>query len=500
MKKQLIIFFLMTVCIILIVCQKDNDKPYLIQIEAEYGDYSELALKHNITASGRSFLQMADSGQVAWSLHVPDSGYYQVVFRYRAGEGDKAQILIKNGESIAIGFNMAKRWHLFAQSFYLKKGSNELGLKAGWGHMDVDWIGIEPADVAPAITPHQATFYTNHPNPLRFKIDNWHQKIQNVLIGQQSVDFEVIPYPHQESAVWLEISPQVVSHIDAGNRELVVQLEKSEIKAQIQILPRPKPSQFMIVAPDVNHGGSVILQAPTGRYLMIDCGKAWVRDSILIPMLQRHHIDTVQTLILTHYHEDHDSEDKGQTIINQFHVQQVIDYQTYPTGHIWHQDSLAFKVLNSYENGKDENRRSLTLRISYHDFVYLHDGDIYADNQARILSQFPNDIQANVYAANHHFHGSVNPEYIIAVNPDLVFIQAQEAIYARPAYMVKYRQKALEPLNKIRPSPVESLAALEVGAIVIRVKSTENWTYETYRNQDEVLIPGFKKSVVGDFE
>ncbi len=255
-------------------------------------------------------------------------------------------------------------------------------------------------------------------------------------------------------------------------------------------MPEPLYSDLMIVAPDVEHGSAMILRLPSGKHMLIDSGKSWVRDSILIPMLQRHQIDTIQTFILTHYHDDHDGGDSGMVIKNDFFVQEFIDYSTYPTGYEWEQDGVKFKIVNSYADGDEENTRSLAIRISYNGFNLMHGGDTYAINQQKILRRFVEDVPAQVFYANHHFHGSVDPVYIRVTNPDLVILQAQEAIYARAAYMVKYKELSEKVLNKTRSEPIETLPALEVGTIVLRIDSAGQWEYETYRDQDELVIPG----------
>ena len=48
------------------------------------------------------------------------------------------------------------------------------------------------------------------------------------------------------------------------------------------------------------------------------------------------------------YHGDHDSDDKGMKIRNNFHVRQFIDYNTYPTGYEWELDGVTIKILNSF--------------------------------------------------------------------------------------------------------------------------------------------------------
>lgn len=459
--------------------------------EAEAGSSHQMTLRKDSTASGGHYLFIEKSSRVSWEIPVTCRGYYQLEFRYRTRGGDKMQYLLKNGMEIDLGFDMAATWNLFSQAFYLDSGMNQLGLRDGWGNMDVDWISIGPAKIQQGITPKKHTFYFEYPHDLLFKVDNYHEQVREVRISGQLVDYTTAPYPHQELAIWLEIKAEDLMKIPPGERDLHVRLDQGEISTKIALLSKPLFSKLVMVAPDVEHGSSMLLRLPSGKNMLIDCGKSWVRDSIIIPMLCRHEVDTIHTFILTHYHGDHEGGDSGRVIKNDFHVKRFMDYTTHPTGYEWEEDGVSFKIVNSYSDGEDENTRSLAIRISYNGFNFMHGGDTYAVNQQKILNRFPDDVPAEVYYANHHFHGSVDPNYIIETNPDLVILQAQEAIYARAAYMVKYKHESEEVLNAKRSFPVETLPALEVGTIVLRIDGDGEWGYESYRNQDDLVIPGW---------
>ena len=150
---------------------------------------------------------------------------------------------------------------------------------------------------------------------------------------------------------------------------------------------------------------------------------------------------------------------------------------------------LMNKILNSYENGTDENTRSLSFKMEYNGFVYVHGGDIYAINQRKIGHQFPHDIKADIYYANHHFHGSVDVDYLRQVDPALFLLQAQEAVYARSAYMVDFKRDVEAYLRTKSNRYIEALFALEVGTVVLRVNGKDDWSYETYRDTKNANIP-----------
>ena len=459
--------------------------------EAEDGNMQNMTPGTGEDASGGAFLTIEKSSQVKWEISVDRSAYYQLVIRYRTRGGDKMQYLLKNDMEIACGFDMSDDWKLFSQPFHLDSGINILGIRDGWAGMDLDWIAIEPARVEFGITPHKNSFYLSAPHDLVFKLDNFHQQVRGVIVKGRPRDFSTTPYPHQESAIWLQIPASELLELEPGIHTIAVLLERDLLKAELTVLSEPLFSELLVVAPDVEHGSAMILRLPSGKHMLIDCGKARVRDSILLPMLQRHHIDTIQTFILTHYHDDHDGGDSGKIIRENYHVQDFIDYRTHPTGYEWDQDGVHFKILNSYADGDEENTRSLAMKISYNGFTLMHGGDTYAINQQKIIRSFVDDVPAQVFYANHHFHGSVDPVYIRITNPALVILQAQEAIYARAAYMVKYKEESEQWLNRNRAVPIETLPTLEVGTIVLRIDGAGQWGYESYRMQDELVIPGY---------
>ncbi len=437
---------------------------------------------------GSGFVKMGNTGSVTWNVKIPANGYYNMRIKYRAVDGSKEQSLIKNTDTIAIGFAQAKNWGEFLQPFYFDKGSNLLGLMPGWGNMDIAWIRIENANPALSISPHNQLFLKDNPNELVYKIDNFNQKVKGVLIDSKPVAYRVSAYPYQESSIWLKIPSESLSGKVPGTKTLQVLFDHDTLQGEIKVLKSSNHYGLIILAPYVEHGSSVLLRLPTGRYLMIDTGKEWVRDSLIIPILKHHNIDTIQTLILTHYHGDHDSGDKGLKIRKDFHVGQFIDNSTYTTGYEWQQDGVTIKILNSFADGDEENTQSLELKITYNGFTYIHSGDTYALNQEKILERFPEDIKANVFLANHHFHGSVMPEYILKTNPDIVIVQAQEAIYARSAYMEDYKLKSEMVLNKLRRNPVETLIPLETGAVIIRVNSADDWNYQTIKDELKMRV------------
>lgn len=440
-------------------------------------------------ALNQHFMRLKDSGSVLWNSTVPKSGYYNLKIRYRAFNGSKEQYLIKNNDTIPIGFSMAEQWNEFSQAFHFIKGENKIGLAASWGNMDIDWLMLTKTNINLDISPNKQIFIKEIEQPLVFKIDNYHQEITRILLNGKPISFSVKKFPYQECAVQLILDNNQLNSFAPGNYSLKVELKKHKIYANITIKEKAEKAKLIIIVPNVEHGSSVLIRLPSGKNLLIDSGKSWVRDSIIIPLLVKHHIDTIHTFIITHYHGDHDSDDKGALIKKKFHVQQFIDRSTFSTGTELKQDGVTIKFLNGTANGDKENSQSLAFKISYNGFNYLHGADNYAANQIKMMKNFPDDIKAHVFYGNHHFHGSLSPDFIIKVNPDIVLVQSQEAVYARSAYMDDYKNKALKVLNAKRESPIETLLALEIGATVISVNSDKDWWYRTHNAQNTLFVP-----------
>ena len=205
--------------------------------EAESGAFQQMTELRDSSASGGACLSIEKSSVVKWEVPVDRNGYYQLEIRYRTRGGNQMQYLLKNDSEIACGFAMSARWNLFSQAFYLDSGVNTLGIRDGWGNMDIDWIAYEPPVSGFGITPGKNSFYRSAPYDLVFKIDNFHQEVQEVLVNGQSLDFSVQVYPYQESAIWLNIPADELLELPEGVHNVVVKLENKLVKARISVMP-----------------------------------------------------------------------------------------------------------------------------------------------------------------------------------------------------------------------------------------------------------------------
>jgi len=456
--------------------------------EAERGTYQSLVLARDSTASSGEYLRMEDKGEVAWGVDVDVAGWYSLAFRYRSPQGEKEEYLVRNDRESALGFGRASSWATLTTQTFLKAGINTVALKKSWGGIDIDCLEVAPATVWPSVAPRKNVFYKEHAADMTMKIDRYGHHVVSVTDEGRPLGFRTTDFPDFEDAIVLTISGQSLSSLREGDHILKINLSDApSMDVDLAVMRARKPAGLTIIAPDVEHGSAVVFVLPTGKILLVDCGKEWVRDRILIPFLERHHITQIECFIITHYHGDHDSGDRGEKIRTAYKVSRFYDYTSFRTGQSFDLEGTKITILNSYEDGLEENTRSLSFRLEYQGFVYVHGADTYAENQMKILKRFPGAVAADVFYANHHFHGSVDVEYLQAMDPSIILLQAEKAIYARSAYMTKVKEEFLHYPPGRQRRFIEFLPAMEVGTVVVRVDGKDRWTYESCKDSAIVL-------------
>lgn len=467
-----------------------NISPNQKIFEAETTSFDSLFIIADSSASAGAYLKMVDKGSVVWNIEVDSSAWYDLVFCYRSPQGEKEQSLVRNGYESKIGFGYSPDWNFLRTKTRLQQGLNTIEIKASWGNVDIDYLTLRLIHPKPTLKPKQNFFYKKFPTNISIKTNQFGHPIAKIVFGEKEIPFSATEFPFQEDAAVITISKDILSQLPVGSHTLkLLYADNYSLDFDLHVVPNPKPAQLTIVAPDVNHGSAVLFILPGGKTMLVDCGQDWIRDQVIIPLLDRHKIYKIDHFFLTHYHRDHDSGDQGIKIRERYQVEKFYDYKSFTTGETFEFDKVKFKILNSFQDGDEENTRSLSFKMEYNGFVYVHGGDIYAENQQKIIRDFPADVEADVYYANHHFHGSVDVDYLHVMNPAIVLVQAQEAIYARSAYMVNFKEQVEKYLIEHKKRYIEDLPNLEVGTVVIRVNGKNDWTYETYGGTKNVIVP-----------
>lgn len=427
-----------------------------------------------------NYITLEEGGRISWSFEIPEKGWYSLFFRYRAPGEKKVATLITDDFSQSIGFGNSKVWNTFFTNSFLRSGIVTISLKDEWDPIDIDDLTLMKTSLSPTVKPSMNNFYKNTPEDLFLKINSYGMRIDSIKLSDIKLVYHTSIFPFQESALLISLDHENFSDITPDSYNINIYFNSGEVEVfQLHVFEEPQKSDLQIIAPFVDHGASVVIKLPNNEIMLVDCGKAWVRDSIIIPLLKKENISMIDHFILTHYHEDHDSGDKGEKIKSLFSVRNFYDYKSFSTGDEFSIGNVNFKILNSWADGEEENTRSLSFRMEYNGFVYVHGGDTYGINQEKIMKRFPAEVEADVFHANHHFHGSVNVDYLRAMNPKIILVQAQQAIYARSAYMEDFKKNTEIFLKENNRKYSEDLPSIEVGTVILRINNKNDWTYET---------------------
>lgn len=179
---------------------------------------------------------------------------------------------------------------------------------------------------------------------------------------------------------------------------------------------------------DVGQGLSVVIQTQNHQ-LIYDVGAAYesgfnMAEAHILPFLQKHHINHLDGLILSHRDNDHSG--AAQQLISYIPVTTVwgTEHHHKPciAGTQWQWDDVTFTFLSPYNLSPYlNNNSSCVLKIESVKSSLLLTGDIESPVEYRLSHTEPNRIKADVMLVPHHgSKTSSTTDFIQAVNPQLV--------------------------------------------------------------------------------
>lgn len=215
---------------------------------------------------------------------------------------------------------------------------------------------------------------------------------------------------------------------------------------------------------DVGQGDSILIQTPAKKTILIDGGPPKAGQKV-IDYLDHLKIEELDLIIATHPDIDHIGGlsdimksikvkkiiDSGKfyttktyfKYINQI-KQDKIPIETATKGENIHIDpSLKIKVLNTYEQRKNNNQSSIVLKITYDNIDFLLMADVEKEQEKELQKEY--NLQADIVKIAHHgSRTSSSLEFLQEVDPQIALITySKKNKYGHPV------KRVIENLNYI---------------------------------------------------
>ena len=226
--------------------------------------------------------------------------------------------------------------------------------------------------------------------------------------------------------------------------------------------------------------------------LLIDTGN--FNSSNALEYLQKHDIDHIDVVMITHPHADHIGQlDKiveniavdevwmsGYTITSQTfeRAMEVVlnsdtDYHEPRMGEEYDIGPLAIEVLNPTEVQGGIHENCLSMRLVYGDISFVFTGDAEARTEHAMIDTGIN-LQAQILQLGHHGSETSNtPEFLKAVQPEIAIYSASENNqYGHP------HQSVLDRLNDLK---IKTYGTNVNGTIIV---NTDGKSYEIETEKD----------------
>lgn len=258
----------------------------------------------------------------------------------------------------------------------------------------------------------------------------------------------------------------------------------------------PDGSYLRVDYVDVGQADFIILECD-GEYMTIDGGNVGDKD-IVTSCLSARGIDEIETVVITHAHEDHCG--GVSAIIDYAEVETVYcpvtEYNTSAfrkvleamerqdleitlpvVGEMFRVGSAEVQILGPVKQYDDTNDTSIVLRVTYGDTSFLFTGDAETASEKDIMAM-GFDITADVLKMGHHGSSTSNSyRWIKAVDPDYGIISSNRE--DEPDYNHPHE----EVVSRLRDADVTVLRT-DLQGTVTCVSDGKQLTFTVEKNPD----------------
>lgn len=489
------------------------------------------------SASNSGYIEFSSQGSIEFVVDVPAAGKYELGMNYKASNSDAKRQLFINGVRMrtAVGYRYTEEWDNSAKWILpLNAGVNTITLEPDFGHLALDYLEISSAPLVSnaQIHPKRNTVYLGDAlQPLRIKVDPINQSLMSITTSTgETVSFTTEdaiihegehPIQILEGGFWAEISANWLASLEAGQHTLDLNFDDgSTLPFNLEVIAAEdsRVAALTLTFFDVSHGLAVLMQLPNGSNIMVDTGKHDMNEQRVRPFMIANHLP-LHEIWTSHRHGDHwGGTDKlleaygdiaADKVKHNQSLVEMTDDGCNPAGELpfTRGDVLTFgeasiTVQNAHGDHcsggyLDFNPNSLAFRLEYKGFRFGFQGDIYGQQQDENLAAWGEEaIQVDVLQSNHHWHGSISPDYVKKTSADLIVVSASEHVWGAGSFT----QDGMEGVNWLRehnPTFKERLFTFDSGHIVVKVFDDGSWTYETINRQDIHYAEGSADTIMG---
>ena len=220
-----------------------------------------------------------------------------------------------------------------------------------------------------------------------------------------------------------------------------------------------KNSDLEIIAFDVGNADSFLIKTPENKYIMIDTGKFGYNggksqaEVILIKYLKDRGIKTIDSIIITHFDNDHcgGAVDLMKALkINNIYVNSLKHESTAATNiyktakennveeilvqnnqTVYEKKDLKITNFNNYI-GKSDNDNSIITLLTYKGYSMLFTGDAGINGIKAVLGYIPSNITV-LKAPHHGAVGTLNKTLIEYLNPKYTIVSTGYNQFGHPS-------------------------------------------------------------------
>ncbi|MEC4678533.1 MAG: MBL fold metallo-hydrolase [Nitrospirota bacterium] len=220
----------------------------------------------------------------------------------------------------------------------------------------------------------------------------------------------------------------------------------------------------------VGYGDATLMQLPDGGNILVDTGKPEAAPQLLAA-LDRLNIQTIDTLIITHFHSDHlgglssvlkhfplaasdksreilvpfapeDSEMKPTPLVEQLKKHALRIVRKGET--LLKTPSLHIEVLHPKIQTGNQNEDSLVLKIVHGDVHFLLAADIGPTTQKKLVEDYGHQLKSDLLKIPHHLNDTrVFSPFLEAIRAKIAILTIGENPYQAPnsALLALYQQQ-----------------------------------------------------------